>query len=80
MVETKLRKLITIFEDNTEPLSIHCLAKELDITPERVEGLVDFWVRKGRIKPSVGGSNCGSCGVIGDCPFVFDVAGMYELV
>lgn len=80
MSRTSLRRLLNLFEESQGALSIPYLAKELGVTTGRVESLVDFWVQKGKIRISTSLSACGSCGVKGDCPLVFDLPKVYELV
>jgi hypothetical protein len=80
MSESTLGKLLSIIEASDQSLSVSCLARELNIRPERVEGYLDFWVRKGRIKLSTPQGDCGSCPEKGDCPFVFDLTRTYELI
>jgi hypothetical protein len=79
MSGTSLRRLLDLFEVSRGALSIPDLADELGVTPERAESMVDFWVRKGKIRVSSVLSDCGSCGVKGNCPLVFDLPQIYEL-
>ena len=80
MVTTVLRKLLDLVEESQGAISIQALAGELGVTPPRVESMLDYWIRKGKIKPSVGLSNCGSCGALDNCPFVLEMPRTYELV
>ena len=80
MSGTSLRRLLEIFEDLEGTFSIPYLAKELGVTAERAESLVEFWVRKGRIRVSNGITECESCGVRGECPLAFELPKVYELV
>lgn len=55
------------------PLSLNDLARRLEVEPGALEGMINFWVRKGRISAgSVEGcasGGCGSCGEVAGCPF-----------
>lgn len=56
-----------------EPLSVKDLARKLAVEPGALEGMITFWVRKGRISAgSVEGcaaGGCGSCGEATGCAF-----------
>lgn len=80
MTTTTLRRLLTVFEESSGAQSIQSLASILDLRPERVESMVDFWVRKGRIRVLISPSDCGSCSALGDCPFILEMPRTYELV
>ena len=75
-----LRQMLEVFEESRGALSIPDLADELGITTERAESMIDFWVRKGKIRVSGVLSDCGSCAGKGECPLVFDLPRIYELV
>ncbi len=77
---TLLKKFLNTIEESSGALSVQALAKELDVTPERVEGLVDFWVRKGKIRLSQASQSCSSCGLSSNCPFLLELPQTYELV
>lgn len=76
---TKLRQCIEILEEAQGALTVQDLAAELDVTPERAEGLVDFWIRKGRIVIISDQNKCGSCGIRGECPLLTTLPVKYEL-
>lgn len=80
MATSTLRKLLTLIEDSSGAYSIQALARELDVTPARVEGMLEYWIRKGKINPSTNLTECGSCSAQGDCPFVLEMPRTYELV
>lgn len=79
MSQTALRRFLSLFEESSGALSVRDLAQELGVSPERVEGMVDFWVRKGRIRVSSSLVDCGSCGERGTCPLAFGLPRTYEL-
>ena len=80
MTTSKLSRLITLLEKSSGALSIRELARELELSQERVESMMDYWVRKGKIRVSAKLAECGSCGGKGDCPFVLELPRVYELV
>ena len=80
MAGTSLRRLLDLFQNSRGALSIPDLAAELGVTPARTESMVEFWIRKGKIRIVDSQSKCGSCGIKGDCPMVFAQPQIYELV
>ena len=80
MTTSKLRDLLTIIEGSSGAYSIQSLARELDLTAERVESMLEYWVQKGKIQSSKNLTECGSCTVQGDCPFVLEMPRTFELV
>lgn len=64
------------------------LSRKLDVEPGALEGMLEFWVRKGRLRSSrQGGNFCsasaacgGSCGGIQGCPFVIQMPHTFSLV
>ena len=80
MANTTLSKLLEKFEEMSGGLSIQALASELELRPAQVESMVDFWINKGKIRVSTNPSECGSCSVQGDCPFILEMPRTFELV
>jgi len=80
MKTSKLSNLLTKIEESSGAFSIQALARELDLTPERVESMLEYWIRKGKIESSTNLTECGSCSAKGDCPFVLEMPRTYELV
>ena len=79
MQPSTLRQVLTIFETATTPLSLPQIARDLDISVERLEGMLQYWVRKGKLRENAGGTECGSCGQKGACAFVMEMPHSYEL-
>lgn len=79
MTQSTLRQVLTIFETAHAPLSLPQIARELEVSRERLEGMIQHWVRKGKIRESHSQSECGGCGHKGACPFVLDLPRSYEL-
>lgn len=80
MQQSTLRQVLTIFETATGPLSLPQIARELDVSPERLDGMIQHWVRKGKIRASSSLTECGSCGHGGACAFVMALPRSYEVV
>jgi len=79
-VTTTLRTVLQAFERAETPLSLGQLAVELSVAPGLLEGMIDFWVRKGRLRESGNeASACGSCGQKGACPLVIKMPRRFEL-
>lgn len=76
---TLLREALAAFEQTRQPLTLNQLARDLDISPGMLEGMLDYWVRKGRLR-EVGGERCTACGSTESCPFVPRMPRSYELV
>jgi hypothetical protein len=75
-----LRQVLTIFEQADGALSLAHVARELGISTARLEGMLQYWVRKGRIREvAASSSGCPSCGIKGECPFVMALPRSYEL-
>lgn len=79
MTRSTLRQVLSIFENAHQPLSLTQIAHELDMPPERLDMMIEHWVRKGKIRESNAGTTCGSCGHQGACPFVMEMPRTYEL-
>lgn len=77
---SKLRQVLSIFENTDEPLRLPQIARDLDIPTERLDGMIQHWVRKGKLREVVNMTDCGSCGRNGGCPFVLELPRSYELV
>ncbi len=82
-----LRKVLQAFEEADGPVKLADLSRELGVEPGALEGMVDFWVRKGRIQASGQGSglfactttDCGTCGDVNSCPLVARLPQMYAI-
>lgn len=80
MEQSKLQGLLTLIEGSPGAVSVRALARELDLSPERVENMMDYWVRKGKIRTAASPTECGTCSSLGGCPFIFEMPRTYELV
>lgn len=82
MTQSTLRQVLTIFETVDGPLALPQIARELDVSIEQLEGMIQHWIRKGKIREGSAMTECGACGHTGagTCPFVMDMPRSYELV
>lgn len=79
MTTSTLGQVLTFFEQTNGTMSLAQIAHELDVSPARLEGMVQHWVSRGRLREVVSPDNCGTCGIKGECPFVMDLPRGYEL-
>jgi len=79
MAVSTLGKILTIFEEASNPLSMRAVARELEISPARLDGMIQYWVGKRRIREAVLPIECGTCGKNEHCPFVIELPRSYEL-
>jgi hypothetical protein len=78
---SQLRQVLDRFADQSTPISIKQMARQMDLDPGVLGGMIDYWVRKGKLREvSTTGDNCTTCGVKGACPFVVAMPRSYELV
>ena len=80
MAASNLGQILKFFEDSRNAVTLNSIARELDLTPARVESMIEYWVRKGRIRLAEDVKECGSCGIQGNCPFAIDLPRIYDLV
>jgi hypothetical protein len=80
LMATTLREVLKAFENARGPLSLNDMARSLDITPSMLDGMIDYWVRKGKIRECSGGSACASCGSAKNCAYSPTMPRRYELV
>lgn len=73
-----LRQVLDAFRQS-EPLSMTQLAKKLNVDLNTLDDMLQFWVRKGKLR-EVRPNNCGDCGGIQHCPVKVAVPRRYELV
>ncbi len=75
-----LRQVLQMFERTDAPLSVQQMARALEITPSMLEGMLAYWVRKGKLRRVQPGQACGTCGRAAHCPLVAHLPTAYELV
>ncbi len=77
---TTLRQVLAAFENTHRPRTLNQLARELELPLGMLEGMIDYWVRKGKLRESSAGQGCATCGGAQGCPFVPHLPRTYELV
>ncbi len=83
-----LQQVLREIEQAHGPLRLADLARKLEIDQGTLEGMIDFWVRKGRIAASdtagevCGTGGCGGCSSTSDrgCPFAGTAPRTFALV
>jgi len=61
-----LRQVLQELESSTGPVELNALSRKLGVERSALEGMVAFWVRKGRLQDDYAAALAGSC-VGGDC-------------
>lgn len=75
-----LRAVLQRFEDQSAPISVQQMARDLDLEPGVLLDMIEYWVRKGKLRAVSGtGSACTTCGSHGACPFVVTLPRTFEL-
>jgi len=76
-----LKQVLQHFEIRAGAVSLAQMARDLDIDTATLEGMIDYWVRRGRLRASGGSVQaCSACGVRSGCAFVSKMPRFYELV
>ena len=81
-----LKTVLQAIESSKGPVHVAELSQRLGIERSALEGMIDYWVRKGRLYDSQGmacspsaGHCSGSCTGAASCAFVAKMPKMYEL-
>lgn len=86
-----LRELLRLVENAQGPVGLSALSRELGVGEAVLDGMLQHWVRKGRLEMDGGSSiacaggcapgtnRCGSCAGISGCPFVARLPITYRL-
>lgn len=77
---TLLREVLDAFEQASGPVSLNEMARALHVAPGLLEGMIQHWVRKGRLRESADLPHCQTCGSARGCPFIPRLPRSYELV
>jgi len=67
---TKLRQLLETIENADRGISLQEIARELDISLNRAENMLEYWVRKGRLQIVEPASGCSDCSSKGSCSYL----------
>ncbi|MBP1464732.1 hypothetical protein EYB53_003310 [Candidatus Chloroploca sp. M-50] len=57
-----LQKVLQALEETQGPVSLDELSRQLELDVGVLEGMIDFWVRKGKLKDSRLAACAGGCG------------------
>ena len=77
-----LKQVLAQFEDPTRSITLTQVARTLDVDMGTLQGMVDYWVRKGKLREC---SQCEAtpvCSCCGPkvCPFIVSMPKSYERV
>lgn len=86
-----LREVLQLIEAADGPVSLAELSRQLGVAPATLDGMLQHWVRKGRLVVSgrsvescsggcaPAGHRCGSCSGAGACPFIAQLPVAYRM-
>ena len=81
-----LKQVLREIEEVNAPITLQALSYRLAIEPSALQGMIDFWVRKGRLRDedavdacAVDGGCGSSCSGATNCAFVVDTPRSYSL-
>jgi hypothetical protein len=77
--KSTLSQVLAAFEENVGPVTLSQIARDLDVSQGRLEGMIQYWVRKGKLRETRPFTDCGTCGRGEGCPFVVELPRSYEL-
>jgi hypothetical protein len=77
-MSTTLRQVLQQFEQSQGAVSLPQMAHTLGIERGMLQNMIDFWVRKGKLR-EVGAPVCATCGSASACPFIVALPRCYEL-
>lgn len=73
-----LKQVLAYFEREAGTVSLPQMARELGVERAVLQDMIDYWVRKGRLRETAS-PDCG-CGCSQGCPYVMSMPRQYELV
>lgn len=78
---SQLREVLDRFTNQSAPVSVNRMARDMQLDPGVLHGMIDYWVRKGKLREvNTSGKSCHTCGIKGACPFVVNLPRYYERV
>jgi len=83
---TPLQQVLEALEQARGPVSVAQISRALEIEPSALQGMIDFWVRKGRLRVSGDpgcSSGCAVCAPDGtpqSCPALLVIPRRFEVV
>ncbi|MCC6613361.1 MAG: hypothetical protein IT320_07765 [Anaerolineae bacterium] len=78
-----MRAVLDQFAAASGPVSLAEMAQRLAVEPGILEGMIAYWVRKGKLREVFAmapGAGCARCGVSDTCAFIVQMPRTYELV
>jgi hypothetical protein len=77
----QLREVLTAFEQGG-PMSLAEMSRRYEVDPAVLEDMIQFWVRKGRLRDACNAGGCAACHQSGSCAAVTTTTQphRYELV
>ena len=70
----QLREVLTAFEQGGS-MSLAEMSRRYDVDPAVLEDMIQFWVRKGRLRDACTVGGCGACHMSGSCAAVTTATG-----
>ncbi|QPC80512.1 hypothetical protein G4Y79_12370 [Phototrophicus methaneseepsis] len=77
---SQLREVLDRFSEQSVPISINRMAREMALDPAILHHMIDYWVRKGKLREVNNVENCHTCGSKAACPFIVALPRYYERV
>jgi hypothetical protein len=86
-----LRDVLRLIETAGGPITVAELSRRLSVDPGALEGMLEFWARKGRLAVEggtaaacsgscmAGASHCGGCSGAAGCPFMARLPRSYAI-
>jgi len=65
----QLRAVLDAFESG-QTFTLPQLARQLNVEPGVLEDMIQFWVKKGKLREVSSSAGCATCGLHGGCPVV----------
>lgn len=90
-----LRDVLRMVEMVGGPISLAEMSRELGVDAPALEGMLAYWVQKGRLQldertgaacamksggEGAGGCGCGTCNGVSDCPFMARMPRSYSFI
>lgn len=77
---TALRQVLDYFDGQPGAIALPALARTLNLDRALVQEMLEYWVRKGRLREVAQPSSCTTCGGATGCPFIMALPRCYERV
>lgn len=80
MAKTKLRQILDYVEDSQGGTSLQQMARDLDLSISQAENLLDYWIRKGRLREIGPAPDCAGCPGGSSCSLMIDFPSTFQVV